>query len=136
MLKVLRWVAFVFVALNATRMGAYKIRSRRFRKLRRPATSRKIPTCRRALVRIKPFAIILDPSNHAGVIARVHLEEREGPPNWVLITALILFREQENVAKVLLFVALRIRRLAIGMIGVVTIAVVELIWKNDSSLVL
>ena len=41
----------------------------------------------RALVRLGPFVMSLDPSNHKEVIATVYHKEKGNPPNWVLIAA-------------------------------------------------
>ena len=73
--------------------------------------------------------MILDPSNNGAVIAMARPEGKGRPPNWVLITERILFRAQGDMVEILPFLANRIRGLASGMIGVATVAGVEMIRK-------
>ena len=62
---------------------------------------------------------------------KAHPAERGGPPNWVLVTARILLRALGNIARVLLFPALRIRRPSFGKIGVALIAAAETVRKKQ-----
>ena len=75
--------------------------------------------------------MILDPLNRKEVIATAHLAKRRNPLRWVPKNAHSLFRARENNAKDLFLPALRIRRLAIGMSGVLITAAVEMVRKNS-----
>ena len=62
--------------------------------------------------------MVLDPSNYREVFGIAHLEEKGCSLKSFSLTARIFFRGQDNVATVLLSIALRIRCLSVGVIGV------------------
>ena len=72
------------------------------------------------------------PVNQVEVIAMARLAEKGNLLNKVPVTANILFRAQENVAKAseFLVLAVRIRGLPLGTIGVAAVADVEMVRTN------
>ena len=135
----LRWIALVFGALNATRVGKVEeVLAPKVEEDMMPEVKKVLvpgdPTqdsLIRALVRLEPYAAILDPPDRGEGIAMVYIEEENKPVEVGSDKRAHSVERARQRRESPPFSRPSIRGRAIGLIGVATTDAVEMIRKNN-----